>query len=292
MTTYEDDSMKTIGKTITLGFFSMALSLSAQANEVERDFAGRTVTFSNVNVNDTGVNTATVTPGAEVSITADWSSEFTGTFCPGCVQQFYIGVKDLAIDCLFSGNTAQDRSGDGSLNFTAPVRPGVYPIQARNSLQFSCTATEESIVDNVGNALGYIRVVDSKASVERSFAQREITFNNISLNKTGHDSLRVAPGALVSLNVDWSSRFTGDFCPGCIQQFYLGVKNVESECLFSGFTSTDQSDSGNLELFAPSTPGVYVIQAASSLDFSCTRTAESISDNASGAVASFEVVAE
>ncbi len=125
---------------------------------VVRGFAGRTVTYSNIDINGTGTNMTTVRPGDQVTVTTSWVSQFTSTYCPGCIQQYYIGVRDLAIDCMYSGGTSSNRSGNGSITFTAPTTEGVYPVQASSSLQYSCTATAAGMSDNPAGAIGYINV--------------------------------------------------------------------------------------------------------------------------------------
>lgn len=274
-------------------FFIIGIIFSSisYATEVTRDFSGRTVKFKNININNTGINNATVRPGANISITLDWQSSYTSEFCPGCIQQFYVGLKDQGINCLYSGNTLSNRSGNGSIDFIAPTEPGIYVIQASDSLQFSCTNTASSMSISTDDALGYIRVVPSDTRVERNLAGRTVTFSNVSLNETGIDNIRVAPGANISISVDWASEYTSTFCPGCIQQLYIGVKDEAINCMYSGFTNTNLTGTDTLNFFAPNEPGIYVVQAAESLQFSCTLGAEGISNSTTGAIGSFEVLA-
>jgi hypothetical protein len=132
---------------------------SVAPTTVVRNYAGRTVTFNNINVNGTGAASAIVAPGSPVTVTTDWNSQYTSTYCPGCVTQYYIGVKDLAIDCMWNGGTAYSINGQsGSLSFTAPATPGVYVVQFGGSLQYSCTTTAGQISDSGIGALAYIYV--------------------------------------------------------------------------------------------------------------------------------------
>ena len=96
---------------------------------MERNLLNRTVTFTNMNVNNTGNTMAIVDPGTTVTFSTDWTSEYTTPSCPGCITQYYIGVKDQVIDCMYSGGTSYNVSGDGSFSFVAPTEPGVYPVQ-------------------------------------------------------------------------------------------------------------------------------------------------------------------
>ena len=125
---------------------------------VVRGFAGRTVTFSNVNINSSGENRVGVGPGETVTISLDWQSQYSSTYCPGCSQQFYFGIKDVGITCLYSGSTNYSLSGSGNLTFTAPTTPGIYPIQTLSSLQFACTAGAGSLSSDLTDAIGYIVV--------------------------------------------------------------------------------------------------------------------------------------
>ena len=125
---------------------------------VVRSFAGRTVTFNNININGTGTNFVTVAPGTNVTVSTKWNSSYNANYCPGCIQQFYIGVKDLAINCMYSGGSSYNISGNGSFSFIAPSKPGVYVVQAGSSLDYSCTATPASISDSKTDALAYIVV--------------------------------------------------------------------------------------------------------------------------------------
>ncbi|VUD68898.1 hypothetical protein TDB9533_04257 [Thalassocella blandensis] len=260
--------------------------------DVVKQFAGRTVTFSNINLNETGLNVITAAPGAQIDLDLDWSSSYTTDYCPGCIQQFYIGVKDVGISCLYSGGTSYDVNGQGSLSFTAPSEPGVYAVQASFSLQYSCTQTASGVSNSVAGAVAYIHVDDNSDSVTRTFAGREVTFSDISLNNTGKDFVSVAPGAPVSLNLGWASQYVTDYCPGCVQQFYIGVKDMDIDCIYSGNTASNRSGSVSLDFMAPTEPGVYVVQSASSLQYSCTRTQDTMSDVGTGIIGSFEVVAD
>ena len=272
----------------------LALCLAAAspaAADTVATFAGRKVTFSDVSLNGTGTNVVTVAPGSLVNLSLTWSSEYVSNYCPGCIQQFYIGVKDQAIDCMYSGNTAYNRSGPGNLSFTAPSEPGLYPVQATHSLQYSCTVTADQMSDSVTNAVAYIFVDDSEPVFERGMNGRTVTFSDISINGTGTPDIRVAPGAEVSVTLDWGSKYTSNYCPGCIQQFYVGVKDQAIDCMYSGNTSANRSGTGDFAFAAPEAPGIYVIQAGSSLQYSCTWDESSIPSNGLNALGTIEVVA-
>ncbi|MDD9952684.1 MAG: hypothetical protein OXT67_14080 [Zetaproteobacteria bacterium] len=131
---------------------------------VVRGFAGRTVTFSHISLNETGTNFVQVEPGALVFLDVDWSSQYTSSYCPGCIQQFYVGIKDQGISCLYSGNTARTVRGQGYLELTAPSEPGFYVVQAASSLQFSCTKQASQLSDRVQGAIAMIQVLPPAAA--------------------------------------------------------------------------------------------------------------------------------
>src|SRR5690606_10282907 len=120
---------------------------------VKRNFSGREISFSNVNINGSGGNTLVVEPGAPVNIALNWNVvALPGIYCPGCVTQYYFGVNDLAITCLTGNN------GSRSLNLTAPTEPGIYPIQSTYSFQYSCTNTASSLSEQLDGAIGVLIV--------------------------------------------------------------------------------------------------------------------------------------
>jgi gliding motility-associated-like protein len=99
------------------------------------DGLGRNSSYTNVNLNGTGVNVAFVAPGETVSFAYDYTSAYTdGAGCPGCVTQHNVGINGNFYDCHSAGG------GGGSVNrtFTAPAAPGVYYITQTATWWFSC----------------------------------------------------------------------------------------------------------------------------------------------------------
>jgi hypothetical protein len=104
----------------------------------------------NVSVNG-GANQAHVSPGATFTVQFDYTSNGTGSYCPGCVVQLYIGVSPEAVTGTASGvpancylNTVfsnQVQSGNVRLSFTAPSTQGIYYLAVDSDLQFSCPAS-------------------------------------------------------------------------------------------------------------------------------------------------------
>ena len=98
---------------------------------------GRTTTWNTVNLNNSGSNIITVTPGTNVSV--DVAMTYThATYCPGCIVQFYIRLNDKFNGCLRTGQTYNGGSVNKSFNFTAPTEPGTYYLQSAGSLQYYC----------------------------------------------------------------------------------------------------------------------------------------------------------
>ena len=102
----------------------------------------------NVSVNGTGKNQAHVAPNAAFSVQFDYTSVGTGSYCPGCVVQLYIGLSNEAVTGTASGIPAncfvstvfnnQQQTANVTLNFNAPASQGIYYLAADSSLQFSC----------------------------------------------------------------------------------------------------------------------------------------------------------
>lgn len=127
---------------------------------VSRTFAGRTITFDNISANQNGARFIQVAPGTPISLNLSWQSVYTSTYCPGCIQQFYFGLKNTGISCLYSGSTSSTRSGTGTLNINAPTNPGFYFVQAAASLQYSCTKTQSQLSDIPNDAIAVIQVMN------------------------------------------------------------------------------------------------------------------------------------
>ena len=104
------------------------------------------------------------------------------------------------------------------------------------------------------------------------FAARTITWSNVSLNGGGNVASNVAPGSSVSISFNWSAKYTGDYCPGCIVQLYYGMTGQFSFCIYSGGLgpySGTKSGSRNDTFTAPTTPGVYYIVQGGTLQYYC-----------------------
>ena len=74
-----------------------------------------------------------------LTMTSTGSIDDTNQYCPGCIVQFYLGLDNSFNKCL--GNSMDDWSFNKSQSFTAPNDPGVYFINLKGSLQFSCLSS-------------------------------------------------------------------------------------------------------------------------------------------------------
>lgn len=155
---------------------------------VVRFYRGRNVTFTNVNINGTGNNVLTVAPGAPVNVTTDFNSQYVTDFCPGCIVQYYVGIPGEAIECMHNGNASSTFNSNGSLNFTAPTTPGVYPIQFTGSLQFSCTETADDLCDTPVEALGFL-VVAAQNTVTLTATDNNGNSNTCTASVTVQDNI-------------------------------------------------------------------------------------------------------
>jgi hypothetical protein len=102
----------------------------------------------NVNVNGTAKNQAHFSPGAAFTVNFDYTSVGTGSYCPTCVVQLYVGLSNEAVTGTASGIPANcflstvfnntQQTANITLNFTAPAASGIYYLAADSSLNFGC----------------------------------------------------------------------------------------------------------------------------------------------------------
>lgn len=112
-----------------------------------------------------------------------------------------------------------------------------------------------------------------------STCSNDICVLNVAVNGSVRNQSHVSPGARFVVQFDWTSIGTGTYCPGCIQQFYVGISpeavtgtasGVPTNCFISTlFNNQAQTSSANLTFVAPSTNGIYYLAVDSTLNFSC-----------------------
>ena len=103
-------------------------------------FAGRTVTYNSVTINGQNTRVINVNPSSAISLTLNWTNTYTSTFCPGCIQQYYLGLSGDGVNetCLYSGGSNSTFTRNNTVNFVAPSTPGIYAVSFGSSLQFNC----------------------------------------------------------------------------------------------------------------------------------------------------------
>lgn len=111
---------------------------------------GSGICVSDVAVNG-GTHQAHVTPGSTFTVSLDYSAVGTGSYCPGCVVQYYVGLSPEAttghaagvsapcfINTVFGGG---HQVGSATVTLTAPSQPGIYYLAFSLSLQYSCVGS-------------------------------------------------------------------------------------------------------------------------------------------------------
>ncbi len=116
-----------------------------------------------------------------------------------------------------------------------------------------------------------------------STCSNDICVLNVAVNGSARNQSHVSPGARFTVQFDWTSIGTGTYCPGCIQQFYVGISpeavtgtasGVPVNCFISTqFNNQTQTSGASLTLVAPSTNGLYYLAVDSTLNFSCPSPA-------------------
>ena len=118
-------------------------------------------TVSSIQINGVTGTTAVVAPGADVSISANWS-DFHPSDCPGCVDFLAVGYAGQgATACLETGGST-GQSGSGNVDMgPAPTAPGTYTIVAHYEFVFFCGQFWDSSVSNTYTAVAQIVVPGS-----------------------------------------------------------------------------------------------------------------------------------
>jgi predicted outer membrane repeat protein len=120
----------------------------------------RYITYTGVSING-GSNTATVAPGASVTLSYSLSVVFnTATgYCPGCIVQLYLGVGSTSPTLQCEDHIPNGYSATRSMTFTAPTAPGVYFLTHTYGLAYACSGQYYRNVRNA--AMGLIVVGDA-----------------------------------------------------------------------------------------------------------------------------------
>ena len=186
-------------------------------------FAGRTVTYNSVVINGQNTQVLDVAPGSVVNLTLNWTNNYTSTFCPGCIQQYYLGFDGDGVgeSCLHNGNTAYTFSKTNSIAFTAPVTPGVYTVSMSSSLQYNCISRNHAVRNQCGSDNGLVAVITvGGAAVPTVLTVTDANGNTSTCNADITVEDNVAPEALcqdITIQLDASgnaSITTGDIDAG------------------------------------------------------------------------------
>ena len=123
----------------------------------------------NVAVNGSARNQSHVAPGAQFSVQFDWTSVGTGTYCPTCIVQFYVGLSPEVVTGTASGTAANcfvstifnnvAQTSNANLTLTAPSTNGIYYLAVDGSLDFSCPSPPGGLPSGTPTANQYIGAI-------------------------------------------------------------------------------------------------------------------------------------
>ncbi len=275
--------------------------------EISLNWNERQATYKNISINGSGKNDVVVLPGQDIALSFDFEIAPTGKngYCPGCIMQFYVGMKDNFSECFtnqqFRTPSFGKKEGQKTLSFKAPSEIGIYYITQAVSLKRSCQASPSRHSVNPRNAIAIIKVESLTESliptpVITEWSKRKMTYDNISLNGSGKNVARVRAGSKIQLNFSWKMESTGsegEYCPGCIIQYYMGMKGVVSQCFFNSVFNSNSSlskNNANMEFTAPSQKGFYYITPARSLKRQCQEDPNRHPSSIKQAIAIVEVI--
>lgn len=104
------------------------------------------------------------------------------------------------------------------------------------------------------------------------YANREITFSEVTMNGQKTTYLEVEKGATVKIKTRIESRPNGDYCPACIVQVYWGIHDYTSVCAKSFYGYNFKKKKSKHEFQAPMKDGIYYITMGGSLEYSCKNS--------------------
>ncbi len=273
---------------------------SENNNQVSINWKERLVTYKNISINGSNKNDAVVLPGQQVTLSFDFDVQSTGKngYCPGCIIQFYAGLKDEFSECLMSNvfqtPSFEKREGQKTITFDAPTEAGTYYITQAISLKHSCQIQPSRHSNTPENAIATIRV-ELPNQVSINWKERLVIYKNISINGNGRKDATVSAGQAVSLSFDFEVQSTGKngYCPGCKIQFYAGLKDEFSECLTNQtfWTPSFAKKVGQktITFDAPTEAGTYYITQAVSLKYKCEPSPSRHANNSNNAIATILV---
>lgn len=126
-------------------YFEQACDTPSLPTTYTRNMASRQYTITNMNIAGQG-NVAFVNPGQSINVTFNYSIAQNGSYCPGCIVQFYWGISGYYGHCERNFGGYCNCSGAGNRTFNAPSTPGIYYFTTGQGLGFSCSASPQNRV--------------------------------------------------------------------------------------------------------------------------------------------------
>jgi hypothetical protein len=124
---------------------------------------------ANVTVNGAVVSGSHVSPGASFSVHFDYTAIGTGSYCPGCIVQYFIGLSPEALTATASGVNAScflntifggsSQTSSATVTLNAPSTSGMYYLAiAGPGLSFSCPTASPLGTPTAAQYVGVIAV--------------------------------------------------------------------------------------------------------------------------------------
>ncbi len=121
---------------------SGTIALPVTRNVLERNMQFTALAINGAGViSGAGTNNVFVNPGGQFQISYTYASTTSGSYCPGCVTQVYLGMNGVFTHCIAT-HVPQTSAGTGMTGvINAPVAPGIYYIALNASWDYSCYGT-------------------------------------------------------------------------------------------------------------------------------------------------------
>ncbi len=258
---------------------------SSPDSPVSLNYAGRTITYSNVSLNGGG-NTAIVVPGSTVSIDFDWLYERTTTYCPDCIVQLYWGISGEFSNCFFDQYGYDSDSGSVHGSFTAPTEPGYYYITQQGSLEFNCInvnhppCTNAIALITIGTPAPPIITVESKSNVSCEGESDGSIDISVSGGQTPYSYSWIGPDGFTATTEDISGLKAGIYevtvssvCDTCFTNAIIEIKTLVDDqypdiiCPSDVTVNNDPGECGAVVTYVvpegtDNCPGASIVQTA------------------------------
>lgn len=104
-----------------------------------------------------------------------------------------------------------------------------------------------------------------------TYADREVTFSDVTMNGAETTYLAVEKGETVKIKTRIVSKKNGVYCPACIVQIYWGIHNYTSVCAKSFYGYNAKKKKSKHTFRAPMKEGIYYITMGGTLEYSCAN---------------------